>query len=48
MMMKAAHNDVIDFSVLEGCWIEGCIEGVTGWPIGPPPHQAVWGRGKKN
>ena len=23
-------------SVLDGWWIEGCIEGVTGWSIGPP------------
>ena len=33
--MKAAHNGVINFSVLDGWWIEGCIEGVTGWAIGP-------------
>jgi len=33
--MKAAHNGVLNFSVLDGWWIEGCIEGVTGWSIGP-------------
>ncbi len=33
--MKAAHNGVINFSVLDGWWIEGHIEGVTGWSIGP-------------
>jgi starch phosphorylase len=33
--MKAAHNGVINFSVLDGWWVEGCIEGVTGWAIGP-------------
>jgi starch phosphorylase len=22
------------FSVLDGWWVEGCIEGVTGWAIG--------------
>ncbi|MFQ5865682.1 MAG: alpha-glucan family phosphorylase, partial [bacterium] len=33
--MKAAHNGVLNFSVLDGWWIEGCIEGVTGWAIGP-------------
>jgi starch phosphorylase len=33
--MKAAHNGVINFSVLDGWWIEGWIEGVTGWAIGP-------------
>lgn len=36
--MKAAHNGVLNFSVLDGWWIEGCIEGVTGWSIGPPPN----------
>ena len=35
--MKAAHNGVINFSVLDGWWIEGCIDGVTGWAIGPSP-----------
>lgn len=39
--MKAAHNGVINFSVLDGWWIEGCIEGVTGWSIGPPPDQPL-------
>jgi glycogen phosphorylase len=33
--MKAAHNGVINFSVLDGWWIEGHIEGFTGWSIGP-------------
>jgi starch phosphorylase len=35
--MKAAHNGVPSFSVLDGWWIEGHIEGVTGWSIGPGP-----------
>jgi starch phosphorylase len=35
--MKAAHNGVINFSVLDGWWIEGHIEGFTGWSIGPAP-----------
>jgi starch phosphorylase len=39
--MKAAHNGVINFSVLDGWWIEGCVEDVTGWSIGPSPNQAV-------
>ena len=34
--MKAAHNGVLNFSVLDGWWIEGHIEGFTGWSIGPP------------
>jgi starch phosphorylase len=33
--MKAAHNGVINFSVLDGWWIEGWIENLTGWAIGP-------------
>jgi starch phosphorylase len=37
--MKAAHNGVLNFSVLDGWWIEGHIEGYTGWSIGPPPTE---------
>jgi starch phosphorylase len=39
--MKAALNGVPSLSVLDGWWVEGCIEGVTGWAIGddrPPPQ----------
>ncbi|MBM2836543.1 MAG: glgP [candidate division NC10 bacterium] len=36
--MKAAHNGVPSFSTLDGWWIEGHIEGVTGWSIGPGPQ----------
>lgn len=32
--MKAAFNGVPSLSVMDGWWIEGCIEGVTGWAIG--------------
>lgn len=32
--MKAAHNGVPQFSILDGWWIEGCLENVTGWSIG--------------
>jgi starch phosphorylase len=32
--MKAALNGVPSFSVVDGWWIEGYIEGVTGWSIG--------------
>ena len=39
--MKAAHNGVINFSVLDGWWIEGWIEGVTGWSIGPHPDERL-------
>ncbi len=31
--MKAALNGVPSLSVLDGWWVEGCIEGVTGWAI---------------
>jgi starch phosphorylase len=37
--MKAAHNGVLNFSVLDGWWIEGHIEGYTGWSIGPAPTE---------
>ncbi len=32
--MKAAHNGIPQFSTLDGWWIEGCIENITGWSIG--------------
>jgi starch phosphorylase len=32
--MKAAMNGVLNLSVLDGWWIEACIDGVTGWSIG--------------
>jgi starch phosphorylase len=41
--MKAAMNGVPSLSVPDGWWLEGCIEGATGWAIGedhngaPPP-----------
>jgi len=31
--MKAAHNGVPSLSVLDGWWLEGHVEGVTGWAI---------------
>ena len=34
--MKAAHNGVPSLSVLDGWWIEGWVEGLTGWAIGKP------------
>jgi starch phosphorylase len=36
--MKAALNGVPSLSVLDGWWIEGHIEGVTGWSIGEKPR----------
>jgi starch phosphorylase len=32
--MKAAINGVPSLSTLDGWWVEGCIEGMTGWGIG--------------
>lgn len=43
--MKAALNGVPQFSVLDGWWIEGHIEHVTGWSIGPHPEE---GRGSND
>jgi glycogen phosphorylase len=31
--MKAALNGVPSLSILDGWWIEGCMEGLTGWAI---------------
>jgi len=39
--MKAALNGVPSLSILDGWWIEGCIEGVTGWAIGHDARQAA-------
>lgn len=39
--MKAAHNGVLNFSVLDGWWIEGHIENYTGWSIGPSPTETT-------
>jgi len=32
--MKAAMNGVLNFSVLDGWWPEGCQHGINGWQIG--------------
>src|SRR5580700_870872 len=34
--MKSALNGVPSLSILDGWWVEGHIEGVTGWSIGEP------------
>lgn len=41
--MKAALNGVPQFSVLDGWWIEGHIENVTGWSVGPHPEEGNMG-----
>jgi glycogen phosphorylase len=39
--MKAALNGVPSLSVLDGWWLEGHVEGVTGWAIGSNGRQAL-------
>ena len=39
--MKAALNGVPSLSVLDGWWIEGHVEGVTGWAVGDDGHGAA-------
>lgn len=31
--MKAALNGALNLSILDGWWVEGCVEGVTGWSV---------------
>lgn len=38
--MKAAMNGVPSLSTLDGWWIEGCIEGSTGWAIAESEDEA--------
>jgi len=42
--MKAALNGVPSLSILDGWWVEGHIEGVTGWAIG----HAIEGTGDRS
>jgi starch phosphorylase len=39
--MKAALNGVPSLSVLDGWWIEGHLEGITGWSIGPASAKSL-------
>ncbi len=39
--MKAALNGGLNLSVLDGWWVEACIEGITGWSIGHDSHQGA-------
>ena len=41
--MKCAMNGIMNFSILDGWWIEGWIEDVTGWSIGPVPNEKDMG-----
>ena len=42
--MKAALNGVPSLSILDGWWIEGCIEGFTGWAIEDGARRCRGGR----
>jgi starch phosphorylase len=42
--MKAALNGVLNLSVLDGWWLEACIDGVNGWAIGSDGTDAQDGR----
>jgi len=42
--MKAALNGIPNLSALDGWWIEGHIEGLTGWSIGEPTQEKGDGR----
>jgi starch phosphorylase len=44
--MKAALNGVPSLSVLDGWWIEGHVEGVTGWSIGETDERPSDSRGE--
>jgi glycogen phosphorylase len=46
--MKAALNGVPSLSILDGWWVEGHIEGVTGWSIGESRRGAVNGAATDN
>lgn len=41
--MKAALNGVPSLSTLDGWWIEGHVEGTTGWSIGESPEEQYEG-----
>lgn len=36
--MKAAANGVLNLSILDGWWAEGCLHDVNGWGVGAPPE----------
>ena len=46
--MKAALNGVPSLSILDGWWVEGHIEGVTGWSIGEPRRGSGNGSATEN
>lgn len=46
--MKAALNGVPSLSILDGWWIEGHMEGITGWAIGENHRQPSSGDDREN
>jgi len=46
--MKSALNGVPSLSILDGWWIEGCIENITGWAIGHEQARREDGRDRAN
>ena len=46
--MKAALNGVPSLSILDGWWLEGCIEGITGWSIGEDRRDPDASNGEKD
>ena len=37
---KAAINGGLNLSILDGWWIEGCLDGENGWAVGDPSNEA--------
>jgi glycogen phosphorylase len=46
--MKSALNGVPSLSILDGWWVEGCIENVTGWAIGGGGDNGDWQNGSND
>jgi starch phosphorylase len=42
--MKAALNGIPSLSVLDGWWVEGCVEGRTGWSIDELRDESIYER----
>ena len=46
--MKAAMNGVLNCSILDGWWPEGCEHGINGWAIGESDDERDDARDTKN
>ena len=40
--MKAALNGIPNLSILDGWWIEGCVEGQPGWSIDAQRDESIY------